>query len=354
MKVIQIMPEFGLAGAEIMCENLSSELKKMGIDIVVISMFDFHSAITDRLEEQGIRVIYLNKKPGLDLSMIPKMITIFRKEKPDVIHTHRYVMQYAIPAALFGGVKKRVHTLHNIASKENTEKGQKLSNLFFHRFHVIPVALSDEVKRTVIERYHLDAGNIPVVFNGINLDKCLIKTDYHVNGTFKFLHIGRFAPAKNHLMFLRSYRKVLEVHPDTHLTLVGTGEMEQEIRSAVIELGLENHVTFYGITDNVYPLLAETDAFILPSSYEGMPMTLLEAMASALPIVTTEVGGIPDMLINGKEALLQKPTEESITDGMLQIYDYDLRKKLGTAARKKALEYFSAETMAEKYRKIYQ
>ena len=118
MKIVQIMPEFGLAGAETMCENLTYELIKLGHNVIVVSMYDYHSPITERLEKAGVDVRYLGKKPGLDFSMIGKIKKLLKKNKVDVIHTHRYCAQYAIPAAITAGVKLRVHTVHNIAEKE--------------------------------------------------------------------------------------------------------------------------------------------------------------------------------------------------------------------------------------------
>lgn len=154
MKVIQIMPEFGLAGAETMCENLAYELIRLNVEVVVVSLYGFHSAITDRLEKEGIKVLYLNKKPGLDVSMIIKLMNLFNREHPDVIHTHRYVMQYAIPAAILSRIKKRIHTVHNIAQKENTKIARKINKIFYKCFNVIPVALSEEIKKTICEEYH--------------------------------------------------------------------------------------------------------------------------------------------------------------------------------------------------------
>ena len=95
MKIIQIMPEFGLGGAEIMCENLTYGLKKSGHTVIVVSLFDYHSPITKRMEQNNIDIRYMNKRSGLDLSMIFRLIKLFSKEKPDVIHTHRHVLQYA-------------------------------------------------------------------------------------------------------------------------------------------------------------------------------------------------------------------------------------------------------------------
>ena len=114
MRIIQVMPEFGLAGAEVMAENLAYGLKNEGHDVLILSFYSMHTAITDRLEKNGIRIEYLGKKKGLDLSIVFKMRKIMKRFKPDVVHTHRYVLPYAFFAAA-GLNAKRVHTVHNIA-----------------------------------------------------------------------------------------------------------------------------------------------------------------------------------------------------------------------------------------------
>ncbi len=353
MKIIEVMPEFGLAGAETMCENLTEQLVQLGHEVVVVSLFDYHSPITERLENKGIRIIYLNKKPGLDLSMINKLVRVFRREKPDVVHTHRYVMQYVIPAAVLSGVKKRFHTVHNIASKETTPSAQKLNVLFYRLCHVVPVALSEEIQKTVEERYHLKPERIPVIYNGIPLERCIPKKDYAAGEVFQYLHIGRFNPAKNHLVMLNAFRNVLDLGHRAHLTLVGTGELDREIREETFRLHLEEDVTFYGTTGDVYPLLHDADAFLLPSVYEGMPMTLIEAMGTGLPILASRVGGVPSMLTDQKNAVMTGSDEASITEGMLQLLDQNISEKIGPAARERALEVFSSQKMAEQYAKLF-
>ena len=155
MKIVQVMPEFGLAGAEIMCENLTYELTKMGHSVTVISMYDYHSSITTRLEKEGIDVRYLAKKPGLDLSMVRKIKKILKETNADVVHTHRYCAQYAVPAAILAGVKHRVHTIHNIAQKENGRLARKLNRFFFKHCHVIPVALSELIRESIVKSIEL-------------------------------------------------------------------------------------------------------------------------------------------------------------------------------------------------------
>lgn len=353
MKIIQIMPEFGLAGAETMCENLSYELIRQGHEVVIISLYTFHSPITDRLENSGVKVVYLDKKPGLDFSIIMKLVKVFKMIKPDVIHTHRYVMQYAIPAAIFTGIKKRIHTVHNVAIKENSKMARVLNGVFYRGNNVIPVALSNRIKETIIKEYRLDPSRIPVIFNGIDLSKCVVKHNYGVKNYFTILHVGRFTEQKNHQMLIKAFSKVLKSAPNCVLQLIGDGETRLEIESLVITLQIEDKVKFLGLKDDVYNYMNSADLFVLPSLYEGMPMTLIEAMGSGLPIIATEVGGIPDILVNGQEAVLTDVKEEELTEAILKLYaDEKERRKLGQNARNKS-SLFSAMKMAESYVEVY-
>lgn len=354
MKIVQVMPEFGLAGAEIMCENLIYELIKLGHKVIVVSMYDYHSAITQRLEDAGVDVRYLGKKPGLDFSMILKMKKIFKKEKADVVHTHRYCAQYAVPAAILAGVKRRVHTIHSIASKENGKFARILNKFFFKHCGLIPVALSEKIRETVVEEYKIDSQDIPVVYNGVPLDKCLIKEDYSIDSNrIAILHVGRFAAVKNHIELINAVCELKKEINGVVLQLIGDGEMKSDIKKHIADRKAENYIEVLGLKDNVFPYFQQADIFVLPSIYEGIPMTLIEAMGSGLPIIASRVGGIPDMISDGKEGLLCEPNAHSIIEKIKKmITDKDLRKTCAQGARNKA-HYFSAKTMGEEYEHLY-
>lgn len=352
MKIIQIIPAFALAGAEIMCENLIYELTKAGHQVVVVSLFEYHSAITERLEAADIDVRYLNKKQGLDLSMVGKLYRLFKTEKPEVVHTHLYALKYMVPAAVFADVKKRVHTVHNIAEKETGSLARKLNRIFFKCCKVIPVALSELVRDTIKKEYRLKNERIPVIFNGIDLSKCIPKEAYSVNGCFTILHVGRFSEQKNHKGLLEAFRVFHEKYPGSRLQLIGEGEKRVETEVFVHESGLVGAVDFLGVQDNVYEYMHEADVFVLPSLYEGLPMTLIEAMETGLPIVATAVGGVPDMLDADSAVLTDIDTQE-IVDAFERYYlDVVLREKNGRTVRERA-QAFSAEQMAQKYIKVY-
>ena len=352
MKIIQIMPDFGMAGAETMVENLTYGLAAEGHDVLVISLFDLHTAITERIENRGIKIKYLGKKRGFDPSIISKMRKIIKAYQPDVIHTHRYVLPYAFLASM-GFKAKRVHTVHNVAQKEQTKVGKNINRVLFRYFNVVPVALSKEIQRTIQEVYGLPDNRIPVVFNGIDLSRCIVKESYARKDTFTVLHIGRFMDVKNHELLLRSFARFKGQHSDARLQLLGDGELKENMMQLAGQLNITDAVEFAGLQSNVYPWLHNADVFILPSKFEGMPMTLIEAMGTGLPIIASNVGGIPDMLSSQKEALLIEPKEEKIIEALEMVYsDAKKREYWGRNALQRS-SLFSSQAMARKYLQLY-
>lgn len=352
MKIVQVMPDFGLAGAETMVENLSCGLAAEGCDVLVISFFDLHTAITERIENRGIKIKYLGKKRGFDPSIISKMRKIIKAYQPDVIHTHRYVLPYAFLASR-GFKAKRVHTVHNVAQKEQTKVGKNINRVLFRYFNVVPVALSKEIQRTIQEVYGLPDNRIPVVFNGIDLSRCIVKESYARKDTFTVLHIGRFMDVKNHELLLRSFARFKGQHSDARLQLLGDGELKENMMQLAGQLNITDAVEFAGLQSNVYPWLHNADVFILPSKFEGMPMTLIEAMGTGLPIIASNVGGIPDMLSSQKEALLIEPKEEKIIEALEMVYsDAKKREYWGRNALQRS-SLFSSQAMARKYLQLY-
>lgn len=260
MKIIQVMPDFGLAGAETMVENLSCGLVAEGHDVLVISFFELHTAITERIENSGIKIEYLGKKRGFDPSIVSKMRKIIKAYQPDVIHTHRYVLPYAFLASM--GLKaKRVHTVHNVAQKEQTKVGKNINRVLFRHFNVVPVALSEEIQKTIQEVYGLPISRVPVVFNGIDLSRCIVKESYARKDTFTVLHIGRFMDVKNQELLLRSFAWFKGQYSDARLQLLGDGELKENMMQLAGQLNIADAVEFAGLQSNVYPWLHQCRCF---------------------------------------------------------------------------------------------
>lgn len=352
MKIIQVIPVLDLAGAETMCQNLAIELHSIGHDVSVVSLYSKDTPITKNLEKHGIKVAFLNKKSGLDIGCIYRLVKLLKKKKPDVVHSHIYACKYAHIAASIAGVKCKIHTVHNIAEKEATPSNQRMYRLLFKRYQVVPVALSELVKESIHELYSIDLKHIPVVYNGIPLEKCKPVSKYRSNN-LRFIHVGRFMEAKNHFAMIKAFVKAHEMYDDIKLLLYGEGELKKDVEDLVRRNNAQDYILFMGLTTNIYEVLNKADIFILPSLYEGMPMTLIEAMGSALPIITSPVGGIPDMLEKEKEALFVTPDEDGIYGGIIKMLaNSEERKALAIAAKSRAVK-FSAKYMTEKYVEIY-
>lgn len=353
MKIIQIIPQFSVGGAEIMCETLSYALQALGHQVIVVSLYDYRSVITERLEGAGLDVRYLGKKRGVDVAVLSRLRKLFRSERPDAVHSHLYASEYVVPAAVMAGIKHRVHTLHSIAQKENGRAGRLLNRVFFRCFGAVPVALSDLVRDTVIEEYGLKKEKIPVILNGIDLSKCQEKTSYAQEGPFTVLHVGRFVETKNQLGLLRAFSLFHAAHPDSELHLIGEGELQAAAEQYVAENGMADCVRFLGLQGAVHGFLHRADVFVLPSLYEGVPMTLIEAMGSGLPIVASAVGGVPNML-DESCAMLVQPEEQAIADALTAYYeDEQLRRRHGEAAKRRSPD-FSDLKMAANYVEVYQ
>jgi len=354
MKVIQVIPTLQMGGAETMCEALSIELQKCGVDVKVISLYNYPTPITERLIKSGVQIIFLDKKPGMDISVITKLRHIFEIEKPDAIHSHLNAQKYVMIAAKHSNVSARVHTVHSVADKELSKIDKILAKRFYKKHHVIPVALSDAIRNTIIKVYGLPVESIPVVFNGINLSRCIKKQDYALSDIITILHIGRFSQEKNHKGLIDSFKVFHSKKPNSVLKLIGAGPLFEDIKKYASDNGLDGAISFMGIQTNVYPYINESDIFVLPSIYEGIPMTLIEAMGTAIPIVATNVGGIPNMLSNDESALLTAVNSSEIADALIKLADnIALREKLGCGAYSRSSE-FSSEKMARKYIEIYQ
>ena len=270
MRIMQVIPSFNFGGAEVMCENLTYALTELGHEVLAVSLYDEHTPISRRMEAAGIRIEYLDKKLGLDLSMVGKLTKIMKRERPDVVHTHLDVIKYAAAAAKLAGVKKSIHTVHSVAYKEAEGRIQKIiNNTYFKLGWSLPVALSPEVRDTIASFYNRNKEQIPVIYNGVDLSRCIPKEDYTAGETVHILHVGRFDVPKNHAGLLRAFRILADRGLQCHLHLVGDGDLRPEMEALAEKLELTHAVTFHGMQSHVYPYLHGADIFVLPSLYEA-------------------------------------------------------------------------------------
>lgn len=335
-----------------MCANLAIELKKMGHDVLVVSLYSLKTYIVDEMIGNGIRFVSLGKKGGIDFSFFFKLARLIHKEKPDVIHSHLYATKYAQFLASIFGVRTKVFTIHNEASKDGTRIDHCLNRFLLKFCNVIPVTLSHDLIDSSCKVYGPKLRQMPVVFNGIPLDKCQPVVGYPSEAK-KFLHVGRFMTAKNHKNLIEGFVKAKKTCPSIELFMYGEGPLQSEIMQLVEKYEAASYIHYCGISSDIYSIMHGMNVFLLPSLWEGFPMTLVEAMGTGMPIIASNVGGIPNMLKNNHSALLIEPNSESITESIVAMYnDSSLRERLGRNALEDSTK-FSSKGMALSYLKVY-
>lgn len=354
LRIIQFIPEFIVSGGETMCANLCIGLKEKGHEVLAVSLFNYQSSLTELLNNKGIEIKYLDKKPGFDISIFGKIKKIIKEFKPDVIHTHLYIMNYVMPIANNLGIKVKIHTVHSVASREQSSIRKIYAYYAYHYKNVKPIALSKEIQKTICEEYELEEENVPIVFNGEDTNHIKKKEDYSFK-TFNILHVGRFVELKNQLMIVEVIERLINEGLNIKMTFTGNYENDygQKVREYVKERRLESAVVFKGIVNGIEKVFSEADIFVLPSKFEGMPMTIIEAMSAAMPIIASNVGGIKDMLTNDCNAILINPNKEELYKAIKELY-FDIKKRefLGNNAYKEKNKY-SRENMASAYESEY-
>ena len=254
MKIMQVIPVLDLAGAETMCQNLAIELHKMGHEVMVVSLYKKETVLTKSLRSNSIPIEWMDKENGLDFGCIFRLYKLIQRFKPDVVHSHIYAGKYAHIAATMAGVKSKVYTVHNVAQKEATDSNKRMNKVLFKKLGVVPVALTEEVQKSIEDVYGIDESKIPVVFNGIPLEKCKPIQVYKKNAT-EIVHVGRFFEAKNHRNLIYAFADVHTKFPEIHLKLYGDGPLRNDMETLVSELQIDNYIHFMGLTNDVYSVM---------------------------------------------------------------------------------------------------
>ena len=314
-----------------------------------------------QLDQAGLKTWFLGKGPGFDCRTYYRLHRVFKEFRPDIVHTHVHVMRYAFPSLVYFKPRLMVHTVNNIAECEIEPRARWLQRLVYRR-GVIPVAVAREVAASLERVYGI--GNSPVVWNCIPIDLYaspqIPREVWRAKQGFSeedvlFVCVARFAPQKNHALLISAFAKGPALDPKTHLVLAGQGVLRAQLQMSLNQLGLTSRVHFLGLRTDIPDVLGAADIFTLSSDYEGNPLSVIEAMAAGLPVVSTAVGGVPELLQDGKEGFIVQPGHvEQLSEAMMTLFkDRDLRRTMRAAAALRARENFNVSAMVTAYEKLY-
>jgi glycosyltransferase involved in cell wall biosynthesis len=219
-------------------------------------------------------------------------------------------------------------------------------------------AVSEAARQLLVEEYGLIRENVGVIGIGVDTERFRPREEKpEPRGSRRLIvgYVGRFFRIKNVPLLIRSVARLVRTGADLELHIAGEGPEGPEMKKLASDLGLADRVRFFGDVENVSELLRTFDMYVLSSDNEANPNSLLEAMASGLPCISTDVGNVRELLDHGRVGLLVPPgDDESMAIALKRLADEPgMRAKLGDAARRRVIEHYSMSGMLDAYEALY-
>lgn len=359
MHIIQLIYSLSSGGAERFVVDLSNELANMGHDVTLCMLLkDDNAGLTfnKKFINANVKFHAMNFDRGFSIHKSDLLQNYIKKENPDIVHCHLNVIPYVFRLCLFNRRIKFFHTLHNIAEHASGSRWQYHINKFYYKHNLIrPICISKLCLESYINLFKLN--NAPVIDNGRavpdisdKFNTVKAEVDYLKHGQSPvFIHVARYNFQKNQELLIDSFNVLYENGLNYTLLIIGNGYNSDD--GIKLQKRACKNIHFLGEKDNVCDYLLCSDAFCLSSRYEGLPISLLEALACGLTPISTSVGGIPDVIEDGVTGYLSSGLDAaSYIDAVKRFIDKPLAKGM-------LINYFknnySMEVCARKYEVEY-
>lgn len=359
--VCHLIYRFDVGGLETVLVNLINTLPEENFKHIIISLTDASLQMQARIQAKNVEIIQLQKASGNDFRIHFKLWKLFRQYQPQIVHSYNIAtLEYQFIACL-AGVPLRIHAEHgrDIYDLDGSNKKYQILRRIINPFVHYWIPVSKELENWLIKTVKIPNNKVRLIYNGIDLNLYQPAIRSH-KPIFTVGTVGRIVPVKNQLMLIQAVELLLREYPlsqeKLQLIIVGNGELFSSLQSYIQERHLENNVHLLGERNDIYEILKTIDVFVLPSLAEGIALTLLEAMASQLPIIATNVGGNSELIesnVNGQ--LIPSQNVNLLAESIFNYIDNaSLLEQHGIESRKKVETNFSLQTMATCYLSVYQ
>jgi glycosyltransferase involved in cell wall biosynthesis len=363
-RILHLISSSGFLGAENVVLELSKETVKEGYWVtigIIENRNNLHMELADRAKEAGIKVQIFPCRGRFDRRTISSIRSAISSEQPNILHSHGYKSNFYAWKALSGWNMPWIVTNHG------KRVGMKLKvynwlNIFFMKKAAKIVAVSQVLADEMIKQ-GISSTKIVVIDNGVDLQRFTdlrenndLRKSFGLNGKNKIIGtVGSMTEEKGHIYLIEAASKVVDAYPECRFLIVGDGGQRQFLEEKTAELGLNDKVIFTGSRRDVPEILSMLDIFVFPSLKEGLPMAVLEAMASKIPVVATSVGGIPKVLENGISGIIIQPKDsQSIADAIMRIIkNPDDTLLIAQKGFEKIRNDFLSGLMTNKYLNVY-
>lgn len=323
-----------------------------------------------RIQSKDVQVIALNKEQGLDLHLYARVWRALRRLKPDIVHTRNLsALECLIPAAM-AGISGRVHGEHGRDMYDLDGANLKYNLLrkaikpLVHRY----VSVSKDMANWLVHTVGVCPNRVTQIYNGVDMGRfragngsrpSVGPEGFAQSGTFVVGTVGRMEAVKDQLTLVRAFIHLVQTEPKTRkslrLIIVGDGPLREKATSLLREAQAEQLSWLPGERADIPEIMRSMDLFVLPSLAEGISNTILEAMASSLPVVATRVGGNPELVDDGRSGRLVPPSDPVATAEAILSYlmNSDQKTLHGQVGRARIEARFSMETMVNGYLSVY-
>lgn len=364
--ILHVLDRFDIGGMEIVALNLMTHTRDR-YDHRVLCLRDV-GRLAERLEAVGIPVDTVGKQPGKDLGAYLRLWKRLRALHPDVVHTYNVgAIDVAIWARL-AGVRRVVHAEHG---RDVSDPNGNNSKYRWLRRTLAPsisrfVPVSEDLDRWLCQDIGIAADKVELIRNGVDTTRYRPReADEQEAGQREFApedatligSVGRLDAVKAFDTLIAAVAELNQIAPacNPHLVIVGDGPERAALDARIDALGVADRVTLAGLRHDIDEILPNLDIYACSSIAEGISLTLLEAMASGLPIVATRVGGNPELVVDGQTGRLvpagNSQTMAAALRGLAESPEE--LTKMGHAARERVCERFSLETMNAGYTDLY-
>jgi sugar transferase (PEP-CTERM/EpsH1 system associated) len=367
--IAHVIYHLAVGGLENGLVNLINRLPRERFRHAIICLTDY-TEFRSRIQNPDVRVYVLHKRPGNDARLYLKLWQLFRELKPDIVHTRNLATLEAQLPALIAGVPYRVHGEHgrDISDLDGTSRKYQIIRRLFSPLVQRYIALSLDLDRYLQVRVGIPASKISHISNGVDTEKFrpasqrregIVPENFSRSETFIIGTVGRMEAVKDQLNLVNAFIRLVNDCPQgtkyLRLIMIGDGMLRKPALSLLEAAGLSDIAWLPGECDNVPELLGAMDVFVLPSLAEGISNTILEAMATALPVVATNVGGNSEILLDGTTGFLVPRSNPDAMAAAIRRYvdDPNLRRAHGACARSRCETEFSIGAMLRNYQNLY-
>jgi sugar transferase (PEP-CTERM/EpsH1 system associated) len=311
-----------------------------------------------------VETFMLRKRPGNDAAAFLRLVRILREIRPAIMHSRNWAALDAIPAARLAGVGVVVHGEHGREAADPHGRNARRNRIrrLLHPLVSQFITVARDLERWLVEDVGLPRRKVLTIRNGVDLARFGHTDRLEARRSLGFPEdglvvgtVGRLDPVKDQAGLLQAFTGLLPAHPQAWLLVAGDGPCRENLLRRAASLGISERVRFLGERTDVPVVFGAMDLFVLPSIAEGMSNTMLEAMASGLPVVATRVGGNAELVEDGANGRLVLPQDVAALTTAMAAYldDSHLRSLHGKASRERAVDHFGLERMSGAYTGLY-